>query len=479
MPLSEKDRRAAEVEERVFCVGILPGVSGTGYRPSAAVRQQAVALAQRTQNPQLTCGARLATTPCMDRPVDPLARRKRLAWNIALPIFIVLVLVAVVGWAPRWLRPTLSRGEFRTSRVDMGTVEATITASGTVVPEFEAVLSSPLDARVVKILHKPGSVVRRGDAILDLDVSGAQLTLEKLRQDISLKANQQEIQKLELENKLTSLRSQVQLKAVDVKSLGVEVSKQRTLHAEGLNTEEQLRVALVNEEKAKIELSQLQDSIRGAGVNTRAQIEGLQLEMNKLRSEVDQARRELERATTKSDRDGVLTWVVSEEGALVRKGDVVARIADLSSFRVDATISDVHANRLSAGLPARIRVNETVTLDGFITAVLPTIKDGAATAQIRLEDKASRLLRANLRVDVFVVTAQKHRVLRVKRGSFAAEGRQDVFVVRGSKAVRTAVQLGISNFEYVEIVAGLMEGDEVITTETQDYMHLKEVSLTR
>ena len=79
-----------------------------------------------------------------------------------------------------------------------------------------------------------------------------------------------------------------------------------------------------------------------------------------------------------------------------------------------------------------------------------------------------------------MVTARKHRALRVKRGAFAAaEGKQDVFVVRGSKAVRTPVRLGISSFEYVEIAAGLMEGDEVIVTETQDYMHLKEVALVR
>lgn len=416
----------------------------------------------------------------MDRPVDPGARRKRLVRNAGAIAIVVLALAALIGWGPRWLRPTLSRQEIRTSVAEWGPVESTITATGTVVPEFEAVLSSPLDTRVVKILRKPGSLVRRGEAILDLDVTGSQLALDKLRQDISLKANQQEIQKLELENKLISLRSQVQLKAVDVKSLGVEVSKQQKLRVDGLNTSEQLRLALVNEEKAKIELAQLGESIHSAERNSRAQIEGLRLEMKKLEGEVEQARRELERATTKSDREGVLTWVVAEEGAAVHKGDVVARIADLSSFRVDATISDVHASRLAPGLAARIRVNETETLEGAITAVLPTIKDGVATAQIRLDDKSSRLLRANLRVDVYVVTARKHRALRVKRGAFAAaEGKQDVFVVRGSKAVRTQVRLGISSFEYVEIAAGLMEGDEVIVTETQDYMHLKEVALVQ
>jgi multidrug resistance efflux pump len=70
--------------------------------------------------------------------------------------------------------------------------------------------------------------------------------------------------------------------------------------------------------------------------------------------------------------------VVTEEGALVRKGDVLARIADLRTFRVQATLSDVHAQRVAVGMPARVRFSETAALD----------------------DKSSPLLRANLRAEV-------------------------------------------------------------------------------
>ena len=51
---------------------------------------------------------------------------------------------------------------------------------------------------------------------------------------------------------------------------------------------------------------------------------------------------------------GVLAWVVGSEGMNVSRGEEVARIADLSAFRVEATVSDVHAARISAGLPALI-----------------------------------------------------------------------------------------------------------------------------
>jgi 2-polyprenyl-6-methoxyphenol hydroxylase-like FAD-dependent oxidoreductase len=55
-------------------------------------------------------------------------------------------------------------------------------------------------------------------------------------------------------------------------------------------------------------------------------LEGLALEMKTLNQERTEAQRQLELATTKSDRNGVLTWVVNEEGATVQKGAVLARI---------------------------------------------------------------------------------------------------------------------------------------------------------
>ena len=123
--------------------------------------------------------------------------------------------------------------------------------------------------------------------------------------------------------------------------------------------------------------------------------------MKTLEKERAEARRQLELATTKSDRDGVLTWVVPEEGATVQKGAVLARIADLNSFRVHATVSDIHAGRLSVGLPVSIKINEDF-LEGRISSIVPTIKDGVMTLLIALKEKASSLLKSNLRVDVLM-----------------------------------------------------------------------------
>jgi HlyD family secretion protein len=265
---------------------------------------------------------------------------------------------------------------------------------------------------------------------------------------------------------------------IDVKSSRIKLEQVTRLRESGLVSDDQVREAQVALEKAEVDLAEVRESIANAEGAHAAELEGLGLETAMLVKERDQAARQLDLATARADRGGVLTWVVAEEGAAVRRGDVLARIADLSTFRVSATLSDVHAQRVTVGMPARIRVNEEATVDGSVSSILPTIKDGVMTLVVALDEKSSPLLRANLRVDVFIVTDRRASALRVKRGPFAtAEGEQDVFVVRADRALRRRARLGLMSFEHVEVQQGLFAGDEVIVSDMRDYAHLSEVRL--
>jgi HlyD family secretion protein len=78
---------------------------------------------------------------------------------------------------------------------------------------------------------------------------------------------------------------------------------------------------------------------------------------------------------------------------------------------------------------------------------------------------------------VLVVTERKGRALRVKRGPFADNDARQAFVVRGDRAVRVPIQLGLSGADDVELLAGGTEGDEMIISDMKDYMHLSEVKI--
>jgi HlyD family secretion protein len=397
--------------------------------------------------------------------------RRRTALRIGLPL---LVLAVLIIWLPGWIRPSLSRSRIRTAKVTAGPVEAVIMASGTVTPEVERVLSSPLDARVLRLLQRPGAQLKRGDAVVELDVSESELALDKVVKDLKIKENQQAQSRLGLEKSLVDLDGRIEMKALQLQSAEAQLAGDQQLFKDGLFSRESLRRTELTVKQAQIELAQLREERKNAERSNSVQLEGLALERGSLDKEAAQARRLLDLSSTKSDRDGVLTWVVSQEGALVRRGDVIARIADLTSFRVDGTVSDIHAGRLRTGMPAVVRAND-IDLAGTVTEVLPTVENGVLRFTVALSQPSHAALRPNLRTDVLVITERKARALRIKRGPFADNAAVQAFVIRGDRAVRVPIQVGLTGVDDVEIVSGVSEGDEVIISDMKDYLHLAEV----
>lgn len=414
----------------------------------------------------------------MDRPLAPeVQRRDRLkkAIRILLPVAAV---VLVLAWLPGWMRPSISKARVRTATLTVGPIEASITASGVVVPEMERVLSSPLDARVLRILARPGTALKAGSPVVQLDVSESVLGLEKLVKDLRIKENKQTQTRLALEKSVVELDSKIEIKRLELQGAEARLKGNQALYAERLISSDALRQSEIAVKQAQAELAQLQSQRNNAERTTAVELEGLSLERSAADKEVVEARRVLELATTKSDRDGVLTWVLLQEGALVRRGDVIARIADLSSFRVDANVSDVHAGRIRTGMPVMVRISDALRLQGAVAEVYPTVENGAVRFAVAIDERAHAALRPNLRVDVLVITDRKPSALKVARGPFAdGTGTRQVFVVRGDRAVRTAATLGVSSFDEIEVLSGLAERDEIIVSDMRDYVHLTEVKL--
>ena len=75
--------------------------------------------------------------------------------------------------------------------------------------------------------------------------------------------------------------------------------------------------------------------------------------------------------------------------------------------------------------------------------------------------------------------SQKEATLRLLRGPAidGAKGGRDVFVLLGEVAVRRRIQIGLSGFDYCQVLAGLVEGEEVIISDTAEYLTLPLVAV--
>lgn len=410
----------------------------------------------------------------MDKLIEEevIAKRKKKRYLIA---FIIVALLAISIWLVRsYLNPSINSNEFTTAKVEMGNIENTINATGEVLPEFEEVLSSPIAASIKSIAMDAGNKVKAGQSILSLDKSQAQTEYDKMQFQIESKQNEIAKLKLDLEKSFYDIKSNNSIKQLRISNLKDMVTGAQRLYKAGGGTKEEIEQAELNLKVAELEKQQLENEIKSKQQTMKIEIKEAEIALAIQRSDLAALKRKLDQANVVASRDGVVTWVNKNIGASVQQGEAVARIADLSGFKVAGNMSDNQLEQLHNNMPAIIRVNDSL-LKGTVVNISPSIKNSIISFDIRLDERNSKLLRPNMKADVFLVTATRNNVLRVANGpAFNGSNQQDIFVLTNAgKAERRTVKTGMSNFDNIEIISGLKAGDVIITSDMSGYKHSK------
>ncbi|MGD9160168.1 MAG: efflux RND transporter periplasmic adaptor subunit [Desulfobacteraceae bacterium] len=414
----------------------------------------------------------------MDQPIDPVYRRNLLIKRVVVSLVLISAFIFFAGWGIDVIRPSVKRIRIRTAVAEIGDVTETIRANGAIIPEFEQVLTSPMTTTVVSILKQPGDILRPGDALLVLDIRDMKLERDKLHEQILIQRNLKEKIEVDLSVDLNELESRLQREKLQMKLVKARYEAHKELLELGIVSKEKMQEVELEVDIARIEVKRLERSLENAAKLSRNRMGTLDLEISMLEKEYTNIKRQIVLAETRADREGVLTWIVPEAGAALKQGEVFARIADLSSYRLKATISDIHTARLKVGMQVIISINEETDLTGTVGSILPKIENGIITFMVDIDDKAHSLLRPNLQVDIYIVTSKKRNVTRIEKGPFAqGHGIHDVFVIRGDRAVRTEATFGITSHEYYEIVDGIAEGEEVIISDMTDHKNAEEVMI--
>ncbi|MDO7851026.1 efflux RND transporter periplasmic adaptor subunit [Hymenobacter convexus] len=402
-------------------------------------------------------------------------QRKRHRW-LLLAGLTVLALGVVLAFRTV-LKPSISRAILQTATVETGDVEASLTAAGTVIPGHEAVLTSPIQSSIRRVAVAVGAKVKPGETILELDKELANSSLAKLDDEQLRNQNKNSQLQLTLERSLNDLRTQAEVQGAKVRSLQSTLRDEQQLLKIGGGTAENVRQAELNLTVAQLEAQRLARQIQTQQRSNAADVRELGYTVSMQQRSIAELAGKLRQANISSQQPGVLTWVNENIGTTVQAGDPLARVADLSSFRVRATISDSYAEALHPGDPVVVRANDT-DLRGTISTVSPSVDKGVVTFYAQLDNPHHPALRANLRADVFVVTRAHHGVLRVKNGPYYLGGKeQPVFVLADGRAVRRTVRFGDSNFDYVQVLSGLRAGEEIIVSDMKDHVDTPELKL--
>ena len=414
----------------------------------------------------------------MDRELSQDEKRQgRLKRWLKLAILPVALLLAVLLFRSL-ISQTVERGSIRTCVAERGPVQATVSATGTVVPRFEQVISSPISSTILRSFVAAGSRVEPGDQLVLLDREAVTIEHRRVQDELALERNHKEQLALEIKNTSIDLEASYDVKALQTQFIASQYDRAKHLYDLGGATGEDLDRALLNKQIAERELSQLGERITNQKASLEADLRSVDLEIRIREGRLDEIVRQLRLAEMRAESEGVITWVNDSIGAQISSGEPLVRMADLGSYRVEARTSDAHAGKLHTGGEVNIRLGEYSTT-GTISSVQPAVANGVVGFIVELNNPSDSILRPNLRAELDIVTGSVDNVIRVENGPFYyGPAEQEVFVVEGDRAVRHMVDIGAANFDWVELKGDIAPGDEVIVSDTRDFRHMASVTLT-
>ncbi len=357
-----------------------------------------------------------------------------------IAIIAALVVVAIAG---AWLLTRPDPVAVTLVTVERGPVSATVTntRAGTVDACRRAGLSPASGGQIVSLPVAEGERIETGDLLLELwneDVK-AELTLA--------------------ERDARAARSRAREACIVADVAKRDAERLVRLQADRLASEEAADQARGRAESTAAACSAAEDAARVADAR------------------IDVTRARLERTQLHAPFAGVIAEINGELGEFVTPSPVgiptppTVDLIDASCLYISAPIDEVDAPRVRAGLPARISLDAfpDLTFPGHVRRVAPYVLDQerqARTVEIEAEfdDPEKAGLLAGYSADVEVVLEERADVLRLPTSVILPDDTVFVFDEAAGTIASRAVETGIANWEFTEIVSGLAAGDRVVSS---------------
>lgn len=196
--------------------------------------------------------------------------------------------------------------------------------------------------------------------------------------------------------------------------------------------------------------------------------ERIRFDLDTQRAVFEMAKLELSYTQIVAPIDGVIAQRLVKEGNLIQNNQALFRIVDVNPLEAVLNVPERELAILRAGMPVSLTVDSSPgrSFAGEIARISPVIDPASGTFRVTCEFRdGSGELKPGMFGRIGVVYAQREDALTVSREALIeGDGATAVFVIRDGKARRVPVELGMLNGGLVEILQGVEEGDQVVTT---------------
>ena len=386
-----------------------------------------------------------------------------------------LILLAIAAGILYLVLPSSrDRITVRAARVerDIPIVNAVAT-NGRVEPLLDFQAHAPGPGTVTQLQVHLGQAVGRGQALLNLDASEAQLRVASARNSVQLTG--QDLKNMAsggTNDELLGEKADLSGVQTQLRDATADLDSKKALLAQGAASANEVTAAQQHTADLQARLNQIQTRMRarfGSGdlANGRSQA-------TRAQQELTAAENNLAQLDIHSPIAGTVYALPVARYDYVNSGEALISIADLRKLQVRAFYDEPEIGSLAAGQPVKIVWDAKLghIWHGHVTQAPTTITNvgsrNVGECLISVDDADGDLL-PNTNVTVTVTTMQRGGVLSIPREALHTEGASNfVYRVLNGKLVRTPVSVGVVNLTRVEITGGVAQGEIVALGATTD-----------
>ena len=375
----------------------------------------------------------------IDRNLAPIRRRRRRKWIWLAAIALVAVAAAVWRFAephPQDVQTTPVVTAYPSQQF------VVLNATGYVVAQRKAAISSKATGRLEWLGVAEGSRVKAGDVIARID-----------DRDVVAQAQSAEAA-------VRAARANVEQAKVERENAQVELGRNEELVGKGFISKSALDTAKARLDRGTAAVASAQANLNVALANARnAEVA---VDYTQIRAPFDGV------ILSKSANVGDLVTPFSS--ATDSKGAVVS-MADMSTLEVEADVSEASLAKVHVGQPAEIVLDALpdTRFRGHISRMVPTVDRAKATVMTKVSfDKIDPRVLPEMSAKVSFlsqeVTPEQQKPLTAVAKSALVEhdGRSVVFVVRNDHAVAVTVTRGAAIGDTVAVTGDVKPGEKVV-----------------
>jgi len=403
-------------------------------------------------------------------------RKRILAGSGAIAVVVVAGMLMI---SIRPAIPTVAANNVWSGTVRRGPMAREVHGSGSLVPELNRWISAAVPGQLASISLKPGARVETDTLILTL--TNPELEYETREAESLVEAAAADLAELrfQLEQRVIDGKaSQARLKT-EFELAQLNAHRDRQLAEQGVQPE---MTAGISELKAKslAELLELETrQLTQIQTALSARLESKRNRIAQLEDAAQLKRDRFEALKVKAGMSGVLQELSVEVGHRVASGDILARIVDPGSLMATVRVSQNRTRGLKAGLEAVIDTHSG-TIQARVKRIDPGVKEGMVAVDLTLQGDFPEVARPDLAIEAVIILERITDTLFVDRPVFAnAHSQADVFqLMAGSnRAKRVRVHFGSRSVSSIEILEGLVEGDQIILSDTSAYTDAEHIAI--